>query len=203
MSSAPASTADELVRHRSWYLAPFAPELAGVVAAWARNPQELLWLAPKSTFPLTAAKVLAWPGHDGCPLLFRGDHVGEPLGYVELNPMPGEKRHLWLGHCVIDPGYRGMGLGQRMVRLLLEVGFARRGAERISLVVFPENTRAINCYRAVGFVDACEHDKYFGTTGRQHRMLQMSTDLARYRYLYRAPLPRAQRPRAAWPRYAL
>jgi RimJ/RimL family protein N-acetyltransferase len=162
------------VRSGPYYLGPFDKLMAPIVAAWARDPHELFWLAPKTYPPLTAAKVVGWPGSDGCPLLFYRDGIVEPIGYLELNPMPGEREHLWLGHCVVAPARRGSGLGEVMINLVLEEAFQTRKAARVSLVVFPDNIAAIRCYRACGFTEVGEQVKYFPTTGRQHRMLQMS-----------------------------
>jgi RimJ/RimL family protein N-acetyltransferase len=141
------------VRSGPYYLGPFDKLMAPIVAAWARDPHELFWLAPKTYPPLTAAKVVGWPGSDGCPLLFYRDGIVEPIGYLEP---------------------RGSGLGEVMINLVLEEAFQTRKAARVSLVVFPDNIAAIRCYRACGFTEVGEQVKYFPTTGRQHRMLQMS-----------------------------
>jgi len=184
MSIKPAPTTVQLARSDPYYLAPFDKVMAFVVAQWAQDDRELFWLAPKTTHPLTATKVVAWPGPDGQSILFHQDDLVEPLGYLELNPMPGQTLHAWVGHCILRPEQRGMGLGTRMVRLALKVAFVRRRMNRVSLVVFPDNIAAIYCYRSVGFLDAGEQTKYFHRTGREHRMLQMTIDLGRYRSLY-------------------
>jgi RimJ/RimL family protein N-acetyltransferase len=169
-----------LVREGPYFLAPFDRAMAETVATWTRDAQELFWLAPKTPPPLTPAKVLDWPGIDGRPLLLYREGSNEPLGYLELNPMPGEKYHLWMGHCVLRPESRGQGLGRLMIDLMLDEAFTQRGATRVSLVVFPDNTAAVQCYRACGFLDKTEQIRYFHTTGRQHTMLQMTIDKNRY-----------------------
>lgn len=171
------------VRNGAYFLAPFDKLMAPLVASWARDEHELFWLAPKTPPPLTAAKVVAWPGRDGCPLLMYRESDASPLGYLELNPMPGEQSHLWLGHCVLAPSARGTGLGKLMVRMLLDEAFINRKAWRVSLVVFPDNESAVACYRAAGFAHAGEQVKHFATTGRQHRMLQMTIDQIRHSML--------------------
>ncbi|MBI4578825.1 MAG: GNAT family N-acetyltransferase, partial [Planctomycetes bacterium] len=104
----------------------------------------------------------------------------EPAGYLELNPMPADYGHYWIGHCVVDPQLRGAGLGRHLVRLSLDFAFRGLDARRVSLVVFPDNTSAIRCYRRAGFIDAGDQYKYFANTGRQHRMLQMTVDRGGY-----------------------
>jgi RimJ/RimL family protein N-acetyltransferase len=168
------------LRRPPYSLAAFDKLMAPLVASWPVDADELFLLAPKTQPPLTAAKVLAWTVERGTPLLLYRDAQTQPLGYVELNPMPAERRHFWMGHCLIDPAQRGRGLGLLLVDMVLEHAFHNHGAGRVSLAVFPENEAAICCYRRAGFVDAGEQVKYFPTSGRQHRMLRMSIDAHRY-----------------------
>lgn len=169
-----------LVREGPCYLQAFDRLYAPRICGWVTDDAELFWLAPKTFPPLTASKVVAWPGVDGAPCLFMRDGADGPLGYLEVNPMPLEPGHLWLGHCLLNPDHRGIGLGRRMVRLALQLAFERRGASRMSLVVFPENAAAVRCYRRVGFADVRDQVKYFHTTGRRHVMLEMTIDRAAF-----------------------
>lgn len=174
MSVAAANAQLVYAREGPYYLAPFDRLMAPIVARWAPMPQELFWLAPSTPAPLTAAKVVGWAGPECNPRLFRRDDVFEPLGYLELNPMPGQAGHYWLGHCVIRPERRGTGLGRIMIQLVLHEAFSGRGASRVSLMVFPDNLAAYNCYLRAGFREVGEQYKYFATTGKRYRMVQMS-----------------------------
>lgn len=185
MSISPSPIRSELIRDGLYCLARFERTHAGLVASWVPTPADLFWLAPKTFPPLTAAKVLAWPGEEGSPLMFCRDEEVDPLGYVELNPMPGERKHMWMGHCVIDRLRRGQGLGRTMLELLLRYAFDDRRAERVSLVVFPDNVDAIACYRSCGFLDVGTQTKFFYPTGHQHKMLQMSIDAKQWRAIHR------------------
>jgi len=161
-------------------LVRFDERMGPVVASWVQDAQELFWLAPKTAPPLTAAKVIGWPGAEGCPLLLCRLGDAEPLGYAELNPMPAQPYHLWIGHCVIRPELRGIGLGRRFVDMLLHDAFVNHRALVVSLVVFPGNRVAVGCYRSNGFLAIREQVKYMPTTGRQHRMLEMRITRAQY-----------------------
>jgi len=173
MSVAPLHAGKIHVQSGPWCLAAFDPLMAPRVVSWARDERELFWLAPKTVPPLTPAKVVAWPGPDGCPMLLYREQLTEPLGYIELNPMPGQKGNLWMGHCLIRPENRGAGLGRLTVELMLEKAFLNELARFVSLVVFPDNTTAIRCYRVTGFRHVGEQVKYFPTTRRQYCMLEM------------------------------
>ena len=161
-------------------VASFDRAAAPLVASWVQDSDDLFWLAPKTAPPLTPAKVIDWPGPDGCPLLLYHDGEAEPIGYAELNPMPSQPHHLWIGHCILRPQCRGIGLGRQFVDMLLHEAFDNRQAVAVSLVVFPGNTVAIRCYRSAGFLHIREQLKYMPTTGRQHCMLEMRVTRAQY-----------------------
>jgi len=169
------------VQNGPWCLAAFDPLMAPFIVSWVQDTRELFWLAPKTAPPLTSAKVVAWPGPDGCPMLLYREQHTEPIGYIELNPMPGQKKHLWMGHCLIRPEHRGAGLGRLIIELMLEKAFLNERARIVSLVVFPDNTPAIRCYRTAGFSHIGEQVKYFSNTRRQQCMLEKR--MAREEYL--------------------
>jgi RimJ/RimL family protein N-acetyltransferase len=184
---AQTTTARQVICRGAFRLTAFDTLMAPVVARWPQDDQELFWLAPKTPPPMSAAGVVAWAGPEGRPLLFYHGTQPEPIGYFEINPMPADFGHYWLGHCVLRPDLRGGGRGRLMISLGLELAFREQRAYRVSLVVFPENVPAIRCYRHAGFVNAGDQYKFFQTTGKQHRMLQMTIDRGQYLSL---PLPR-------------
>ncbi|MCL2330732.1 MAG: GNAT family N-acetyltransferase [Phycisphaerae bacterium] len=183
-----------ILRRNGFELAAFDALLAPLVARWTRDDRELFWLAPKTPPPLTAPKVAAWAGTDGRPIFFYHDTQPEPIGYFELNPMVADFGHFWLGHCIVRPDLRNAGFGQVMISLGLELAFREQRAYRVSLVVFPENTSAIRCYDRVGFVHVGDQHRFFPTTGRQHRMLQMSINRGQYLAMPTLPSLRERRP---------
>ncbi len=155
-------------------LAPFEPVWAALVASWARDARETYWLAPKSHPPLTATEVLCWRKPDHHPYeLLTGDRR-EPIGYGELNLLTGAPRQYWLGHLVVDPGYRGRGYGVQLTGLLLHEAFERRGARRVTLVVFPENETALRSYRMAGMVDDGYEWHTFPAYGRRECLVRLA-----------------------------
>jgi ribosomal protein S18 acetylase RimI-like enzyme len=59
------------------------------------------------------------------------------------------------------------------MRALVRQAVKRFRANRISLIVFPENTAAVECYRRVGFVPVTEEYHAFGEKGTKHRFLRL------------------------------
>ncbi|MGB2985910.1 MAG: GNAT family N-acetyltransferase [Phycisphaerae bacterium] len=155
------------------HLEVFDPRYAATIAQWTETDEQLRWLAPSTHPPLTAEKVIGWkkPTGDAFLLTRKGD--AEPVGYGELNPMRREVDHLWLGHVVIRPDQRGRGTGQAFVRALLDHAFDRCCAGRVSLIVFPDNTVAIQCYVRAGFTIIGDEYHRFGGIGPRYRFLRL------------------------------
>lgn len=52
---------------------------------------------------------------------------------------------------VVNPDYRGKGYGRRMLQLAVQYAFEITNAGAVQLNVFPENIRAMECYKSAGF----------------------------------------------------
>ena len=179
------------VASEAYGLAPFAAMHAFAVAQWAQTA-DLRWLAPNTCPPLTAAKVLAWNKGEGeaFVLLLRGDPW--PHGYGELNRMSNRKGHFWIGHIVVRPDRRRRGFGAALVRLLLARAFEHRRADRVSLIVFPDNRAAIRCYDRVGFVKTGEERHPFAGWRTSPRLWRMEMDRPTWERRGRRRAPRAR-----------
>ena len=151
----------------------FEPRHARHIARWASSDEDLHWLAPSTPAPLTPAKVLAWKKEGGEALVLVRRGQAGPLGYGELNPMKNRQAHFWLGHIVVRPDCRGRGLGAVLLHLLLRCAFEHRQAERVSLIVFPDNAAAIRCYRRSGFVKTGDEFHQFHNSRVVHRLSRM------------------------------
>ena len=154
-------------------LRPFNEGHGSTIAGWVQTARQLLWLAPATEMPLTAEKVVGWTRPTGQAFILTRDGHDTPLGYGELNPMRRQPRHLWLGHAIVCPDQRGRGIGQALVQALVDHAFDRLGADRISLIVFPENVAAIECYKRVGFIPVGHEYHRFGQSSKRHRFLRL------------------------------
>lgn len=153
-------------------LEPFDQLYASVLAGWVQDDEQLRLFAPSATLPLSAAKIAGWRKPGGHALVLSRDGDGMPVAYGELNPMPREQHHFWLGHVIVDPARRRQGVGVILVRRLLRHAFEALDALRISLVVFPENTAAVRCYRRAGFIETGEEWHQFREAEPRQRLLR-------------------------------
>lgn len=129
----------------------FSPSHASTVASWAPTDQALRWLAPATQPPLTSQKVLQWITPNTHAFVLLNPRQKTLVGYGEVNPVRADPRSWWLGHIVIAPDYRRQGLGTAWVRRLTQLAHGYFGADRVSLIVFPDNLPAIAAYNAAGF----------------------------------------------------
>ena len=160
-------------------LTPFERMYAAEMLGWVANDEELFRLAPRTVPPLTVEKIEAWTSDNSYAYLFWGDEPRVPIGYGEINPMPQDHEHWWLGHLIIAPWKRGQGWGRALVLRLLERGFVGLGVREISLAVFPENKPAIACYERCGMKILGNQYKQFGLAGRR-RMVHMGITARHY-----------------------
>ena len=183
-----------------WKLVPFQGDHAAVVARWVASHDELFWVAPMTSPPLTADKVRAWTqGVERGFVYVNG--AGQPTAYGELNPMPHTSGGLWIGHLVVAPQARGCSVGRSFLRALLEEAFERQQAETVGLVVFPGNRAAIQCYRGAGIKDAGAQYRRFPGSWRKHELRYMRITRAEYQHSRKPFRPHTSTP-AAEPVYA-
>ncbi|MDU0353598.1 GNAT family N-acetyltransferase [Paraglaciecola aquimarina] len=122
-----------------------------VVKGWFNSYAEIhTWGGPELTYPITDQDfvTLLQATHlhsyvlldENATLLAFGQH------YLRIG------RH-HLGRLVVNPAYRGKGLGKMLVRQLLDKAYTQQVAEHGSLFVFTSNKAAYDCYQKLGFVE--------------------------------------------------
>jgi RimJ/RimL family protein N-acetyltransferase len=155
------------------HLSNYNTKWGDFIAAWVQSEQDLRWLAPGTLPPLTGEKISAWKKVGGWALVGFERAAVAPVAYGELNPMRSEAGHFWIGHVLIDPQKRGLGVGRLFVHKLLEEAFQRQEARRVSLVVFPDNQAAVHCYQKCGFRIVGDENHRFLPGGPRHRLLRL------------------------------
>jgi GNAT superfamily N-acetyltransferase len=164
------------------HLARYTEPVAHEVASWVRTTRELTFLAPGTPGPLTPEKVAAW-GRQPESRLLLVEHGC--LAYGELNRMSGRPDQMWIGHLIVNPAFRGRGVGRRFTQALLARAFQECGAAEVLLLVFPQNRAAVRCYERCGMVVAGQEHKSFPVTRSRHLFLRMSIHVSRFERLVR------------------
>jgi ribosomal protein S18 acetylase RimI-like enzyme len=92
------------------------------------------------SFPMHARS----PAESVSPPPFDGSDVFAPYKYLEAPDT------WYICGIAVTPDYRGRGIGKRLMQIARELALDH-GYERLSLVVFEENTVALRLYRNLGY----------------------------------------------------
>ena len=71
------------------------------------------------------------------------------VGYIQLNNINVRDRSAQVSRVLVAPSFRSKGIGYKMVKRVVEIGFDEFKLHRISLGVFDFNKGAIACYNRV------------------------------------------------------
>lgn len=137
------------------YLAPCRPEDAQKWAAWETDLEVALPLGDEAYTPSSPEKAEDWLRE----ALKRQDHIfsivdlatQDVIGRCLLFSINLVDRTAMLGIVIGEKSYWGKGYGQEAMRLLADYAFNLLNLNSLMLGVFAFNTRAIQCYRQVGF----------------------------------------------------
>ncbi len=75
------------------------------------------------------------------------------IGSIGLHPISWTNRNAELGILIGEKKYHNKGYGSDSIKTLLEFAFKEMNLHRVYLRVFEFNSRAIACYRKIGFVE--------------------------------------------------
>ncbi|MGH9495016.1 MAG: GNAT family N-acetyltransferase [Candidatus Sulfotelmatobacter sp.] len=79
-----------------------------------------------------------------------GRLVGMAGFFRERGPKVRHKGRVW--GVYLDSGWRGQGIGRRLLETVIEHGAAMQGIEQVLIAVASTQTAAANLYRSLGFV---------------------------------------------------
>jgi len=120
--------------------------------SWVDTAETLMQFAgPKFTFPLTSEQLVESYGDPNrIPFKVIDTNGGVCIGHAEIHLT---EFSAYLGRILIGNGQlRGKGLGQEIIKQLLDYCFNNLNQNNIELNVFEWNINAIKCYEKVGFI---------------------------------------------------
>lgn len=125
-------------------------EHARTIIDWFPDKESVVrWGSPYTRYPLreeTFLEDIYW-GRISSRVALAGD--GRLLGFGQYYPKLGRCH---LARLVINPDFRGQGLGEEFVEALMIFGARELKTNDFSLFVMTANKPAYNCYRSLGFV---------------------------------------------------
>lgn len=159
-------------------LIPFERKHFDLFKSWITNEEDMVQFAGTIfRFPLTNDQLEAYLNEEKLQpfqVVLKG--TDSVIGHCELNyqnDIPRLSRVL-----IADPRYRGVGLGEDLIRLMAQTLFKDTSVNVVDLNVFAFNKAAISCYKKVGFV--INPDKSVNVPVGQKQWLCLNMTLNRF-----------------------
>lgn len=84
----------------------------------------------------------------------------EIIGFFTLRYRVENVNDLTIGFVILDPTYRGKGIGKKMLELAINLAFNKYKSDSVNLRVFKDNIAAYNCYKSCGLKENGTYDTY-------------------------------------------
>ena len=84
----------------------------------------------------------------------------EVVGFFTLRYRVESVNDLTIGFVILDPNKRGLGYGEKMLELAINLAFNKYKSDSVNLRVFKDNTAAYKCYKKVGLKENGVTDVY-------------------------------------------
>ncbi|SMH59595.1 GNAT family N-acetyltransferase [Azospirillum agricola] len=117
------------------------------VCGFPRNAEELYFLFPRATWPLTPGQVRASLAERRDPTVAILD--GQAVGYANFVAFE-EGRTTSLGNLAVDPRRRRQGIAEHLVRTMMERAFSVHDLPEMTLSCFNTNTPGLLLYAKLG-----------------------------------------------------
>jgi ribosomal protein S18 acetylase RimI-like enzyme len=117
------------------------------VCALPQNEEELYYMFPRATYPLTPEQVEASLENRLEPTVVLQN--GQIVAYANLYGHDGES--CWLGNVIVAADYRGKGAARYLLDTMESVARHKLNVNRLKLVCHNTNTRALLFYTKQGY----------------------------------------------------
>ncbi len=135
-------------------IGPFVPEDFAPVFCWLNDVAAArLDLAYRPVDMMTHQQWWQGLGKDLTKVVFAIRKTSEPtiIGYVQITGINSVHRSAEIGIRIGEEKNRGQGYGKEALRLAVEFCWNHLNLNRVQLIVFKHNDRAVRAYKAVGF----------------------------------------------------
>ena len=118
------------------------------ICTFPRSAEELFYMFPKATHPLTPEQLLgvAENRHDPTVVLVNGVVAGYG-NFIEVH----ERDYCSIGNLIIKPAERGKGAASYLIRVFVDMAFQRYSASYVRISCFNHNTAGLLLYYKLGF----------------------------------------------------
>lgn len=130
---------------------PLSDDDLAVICAFPQNAEELFYMGPSYSFPLTPEQIKSRLPDRYCPTVIL-DRDRMPVAYANLYDPNTEESSCWLGNVIVSPEHRGTGTAAFLIEMMMTRAREELGCERMKLYCHNTNTRALLFYTKIGFI---------------------------------------------------
>lgn len=117
------------------------------ICAFPRSPEELYYLAPRASFPLTPEQLAASIAQrSDSSVVCQGERV---LGFANIYKH--EAGACWVGNVAVAPEARRQGVARFLMQRMAGVAAERHGARELRVSCFNTNTAGLLLYSRLGY----------------------------------------------------
>lgn len=126
---------------------PVVSEDLPVIAAFPASAEELYYLAPRASYPFTAAQLAELVAQRSDASVV--SRAGEVLAFANIYRQEGGA--CYVGNVVVAPTARGQGAGRCLMEGMARVARERHGAQEVRVSCFNGNLQGLRFYHALGY----------------------------------------------------
>ncbi len=120
-----------------------------IIANFPQSEDELFFMFPKANYPLTEGQLA-----EAASKRFHSTvitHNGEVAAFANFyEVVPGE--HCSIGNVVVNPVFRGLGIGHYLINVMEELARINYGAKETHISCFNHNTNGLLLYHKLGYL---------------------------------------------------
>jgi len=118
------------------------------ICKFPQNPEELYFLFPKATYPLTPEQLrISIEQRFGSTVVL---DQGQVCGFANLYAMR-PTGACAIGNVIVAPDARGKGVGKYLVETMIRSAFHEHGAHSVQIACFNGNVSGLLLYQKLGF----------------------------------------------------
>jgi len=127
---------------------PVQKEDIPLLCRFPRSAEELFFLFPKATYPLTRQQLQDAIDHrfDATVVLWEGKPAGFANFYI---CKPGEECHI--GNVIVNPQVRRKGVGKYVIQTMINIAFEKHAVQEVHISCFHRNVVGLLLYAKLGF----------------------------------------------------
>lgn len=120
-----------------------------IIASFPQSEEELFYMFPSATYPLTANQIEENVKNRWCPtVVLCGDDV---VGFANFYGYE-QGKHCYLGNVIVSVEHRGKGAAEYLISRMIKVAKEELKVPRLALTCHHTNPRGLLFYKKMNFV---------------------------------------------------